>query len=149
MTLVCRLILQKWQWKLDLSGSYLVCGAYQLLTSHDSHKLDAASDLIWQRQVSIFVWRLFRDRLPTKENLVVRGIIPHEAQLCVIGCGGVETTQHLFLFCNIFSSLWNLVRSWISFSSLDLQHISAHFVYSTGGFKARRSFLQLIWLSCV
>jgi hypothetical protein len=43
--------------------------------------LDAAADLIWHRQVplkvSIFAWRLLRDRLPTKTNLVVRGIITH------------------------------------------------------------------------
>jgi len=127
-----------------------------LLTSQKYHNLDASSDLIWRKQVllkvSIFAWRLLRDRLPTKNNLVARGIISHEARLCVSGCGCVETTQHLFHSCNVFSSLWNLVRSWIGFSSAEAHFILKHFVqfaFSTGGLTTRRSFLQLIWLSCV
>jgi len=41
--------------------------------------------------------------------------------------------------------------SWIGLSSDDPQHIHDYFVqfvYSTSGFKALRSFLRLIWLSC-
>jgi hypothetical protein len=63
--------------------------------------LDATLDLIWHKQaplkVSIMAWRLLRNRLPTKENLVVRGIISHDNQLCVTGCGGIKTAHHLFL----------------------------------------------------
>jgi hypothetical protein len=36
----------QWQWKLDSGGDYSVRCAYQLLTSQESHKLDAASNLI-------------------------------------------------------------------------------------------------------
>jgi len=59
----------------------------------------------------------------------------------------------LFLYCNIFSSLWQLVHNWIGFSSVDPQHIPnhfAHFAYSTDDLKAHRSFffVWLIWLSC-
>ncbi|GAU25751.1 hypothetical protein TSUD_216830 [Trifolium subterraneum] len=49
--------------------------------------------------------RLMRDWLPTKTNLAIRGIITPEAQLCVTGCGGIETTHHLFISCNLFGSL--------------------------------------------
>ncbi|GAU44008.1 hypothetical protein TSUD_349400 [Trifolium subterraneum] len=86
-----------------------VRGAYQLLTSHPSDPLDDVLDLIWHKQVplkvSIFPWRLLRDRLRTKTNLVTRGIITSEAQACVAGCGGTETAQHLFISCSIFGSL--------------------------------------------
>ncbi|GAU40500.1 hypothetical protein TSUD_189820 [Trifolium subterraneum] len=79
--------------------------------------LDGTADLIWHSQVplkvSILAWRLLRDRLPTKVNLITRGILPLTAQLCVSGCGEVETAQHLFLSCSMFGSLWSLVSSWI------------------------------------
>jgi hypothetical protein len=84
-----------WRWQPDPDTGYSVSGAYQILTSQDSFTLGAAEDLVWHKQVplkvSIFVWRLLRDSLPTKSNLVARGIISPEDQLCVSGCGGVES----------------------------------------------------------
>jgi hypothetical protein len=145
-----------WRWQPDSDAGYSVRGAYQLLTSQDSFTLGEAEDLVWHKQVplkvSIFVWRLLRDRLPTKTNLVARGIISPEAHFCVAGCDDIESAQHLFLSCGTFGSLWGLVRSWIGFSAVDTHTIPDHFVqftYSAGGFRARRSFLQLIWLACV
>ncbi|KAK2372183.1 hypothetical protein QL285_073347 [Trifolium repens] len=64
-------------------------------------------------------WRLLRNRLPTKDNLVRRHIIPPDASLCVTGCGGVETAQHLFLSYPVFAPLWGLIRFWIDISSAD------------------------------
>jgi hypothetical protein len=50
--------------------------------------LDAAEKLVWHNQVplneSIFAWRLLRDRLPTKTNLLTRGIITPKALFCLI-----------------------------------------------------------------
>jgi hypothetical protein len=103
--------------------------------------LGAVDDLVWHKQVplkvSILAWRLLRDRLSTKTNMVTRVIILSEAQLCVSGCGGDESTQYLFLSCNTFGSLWALVRSWIEFSAMDSQNLYDHFVqytYSAGSF---------------
>jgi hypothetical protein len=103
-------------------------------------------------KVFILAWRLLRDRLPTKSNLVARGIISLESRFCVSGCGGNESAQHLFLSCSTFGSLWALVRSWIGFSAAEAHSLPDHFVqftYSAGGLRARRSFLQIIWLACV
>ncbi|GAU14165.1 hypothetical protein TSUD_169910 [Trifolium subterraneum] len=106
----------RWIWLSDPEKGYSVRGAYQLFTSQDSVTLDAAAGHIWYThvplKVSIFVWRLLRDRLPKKSNLVVRGIISSEAHHCVSGCGAVESAQHLFLSCSAFGSLW-----WFSSSS--------------------------------
>ncbi|CAJ2647900.1 unnamed protein product [Trifolium pratense] len=77
--------------------------------------LDVASGLIWHRQVplkvSICAWRLLRDRLPTKANLVTRGILSTTDHHCVSGCGEVKTAQHLLLSCSTFGALWSLVSS--------------------------------------
>ncbi|GAU15824.1 hypothetical protein TSUD_236400 [Trifolium subterraneum] len=103
----------RWLWQSDPGIGYTVRGAYQLLMSQDSVTLDAAEDLIWHDQVplkvSILAWRLLRDRLPTKSNLVARGILSSEAHHCVSGCKAIESAQHLFLSCSTFGSLWSLV----------------------------------------
>jgi len=83
--------------------------------------------------------------------LVNRGVISSEASLCVSGCGTLESAQHLLLSCSTFASLRPLVRDWIGFMGVDSNVLSDHFVqfvHSRGGSKARKSFLQLIWLLC-
>ncbi|GAU43454.1 hypothetical protein TSUD_140910 [Trifolium subterraneum] len=126
---------------------YSVRGAYQLLTYHDSVTTDVAAGLILHTHVPlkvfIFMWRLLRDRLLTKANLVTQCILSPQAHYCVSGCGAVESAQHLFLSCSTFGSLWSLVRSWIGSSSVDSHTLS------TGALRAHRSFMQLIWLACV
>ncbi|CAJ2667177.1 unnamed protein product [Trifolium pratense] len=146
----------RWQWRVDLDDGYTVRGAYQLLTTQDIVTLDAASGLIWHRQVplkvSICAWRLLRDRLPTKANLVIRGILSTETHLCAFGCGEVESAQHLFLSCSSFGLMWPIVSSWIGSSLVTAQNLPEHFVQftsSAGGSRVRRSFMQLVWLACV
>ncbi|GAU24552.1 hypothetical protein TSUD_148930 [Trifolium subterraneum] len=141
-----------WAWEEelqpDLANGYSIRSAYQILTSQEIEPLSAAVDVIWHKQValkvSILVWRIMRDRLPTKENLAAQDIITPVAHLCVSGCGDIESAQHIFLSCNTFGSLWSFVRSWIGFSAADPQSVPDHFLqftYSLGGTRARRSFL--------
>jgi len=102
-------------------------------------------------KVMVFAWRLIRDCLPTKANLAMCGVISADDIMCVTGCGNVETAKHLFLTCTMFASLWQQVRDWIGFVGVDVNNIADHlvqFTYMTGGGKAKRSFLQLIWLLC-
>ncbi|KAK2404810.1 hypothetical protein QL285_054116 [Trifolium repens] len=109
--------LDRWLWRPDPVSGYSVRDAYQLLTSQEAVILGEADDLLWHKQVplkvSIFAWRLLRDRLPTKTNLVTRGILSPDLDTCVTGCGGAESAQHLFLTCGTFGSLWPLVRAGI------------------------------------
>ncbi|GAU19474.1 hypothetical protein TSUD_77180 [Trifolium subterraneum] len=142
-----------WIWRPDPIRGYSVRGAYQLLTSHQSISLIDTEDLIWHKQiplkVSIFAWRLLRNRLPTKDNLANRGIITAEAQSCVAGCGALESAQHLFISCNTFGSLWTSVRSWLGVSSADPLDLADHFsqfTFFAGSTRVRCSFVQLIWL---
>ncbi|MCH93831.1 kinesin-like protein, partial [Trifolium medium] len=65
---------------------------------------------------------------------------------------GVETAQHLFLTCPVFAPLWSLIRTWVDIFSVDPFLLQDHFVqftHSAGGPRARRSFLQLLWLCCI
>ncbi|PNX91557.1 heat shock protein [Trifolium pratense] len=115
-----------WQWQPDPDTDYTVRGAYQLLTTLDSVTIDNVEHLIWHPRVplkvSIFAWRLLRDR---------------------------QSRPITFISCSFFGSLWALVCTWIDISSTSSTTIQDHFdqfTYSAGGSRARRSFLQLIWL---
>ncbi|GAU31359.1 hypothetical protein TSUD_19040 [Trifolium subterraneum] len=149
-TLLLNLSLQaqssdRWQWQPDPVKGYTVRGAYQLLTSQDATIMDDADKLIWHSQVplkvSIFAWRLLRDRLPTKTNLVTRGILSPAAHFCVTGCGEAESAHHLFISCNTFGSLWTSVCLWIGITPVHSTSIRDHFFQftcSAGGSRARR-----------
>jgi hypothetical protein len=110
----------RWLWKLDLVGGYFVRSVYQMLIIDDSHTLDTTSDLIWHihvpAKVSILAWRLLRNRLPTKDNLVAHGILTHDVHSCLSGCGEIETAQYFFLSCTIIKYLWHLFCDWIDIS---------------------------------
>lgn len=162
----CRLILNnfvvhtdvsdRWQWTPDIAGGYTVRGAYQILTFQAAPLINVTEDLVWHKQVplkvSILAWRLLRDTLPTKINLLWRGILPSEAITCVAGCGNDESTHHLFLHCELFGSLWQHIRNWIGISGVDPFTLHDHFFQFTnsiGGSTKRRSFMQMLWLLCV
>jgi len=89
-----------WLWRLDPSSGYSVHGVYQMLISQVVQTPNMLSDLIWHKQVplkvSILVWRLLQNRLPTKDNLLLCGILPHDNQHCVAGCVDNETAQHCY-----------------------------------------------------
>jgi hypothetical protein len=99
------------QWQSEPGKGYSVCGAYRILTLQESALLDEATYLIWHRQVSkkvsIFAWRLFCDRLPTKANFLACCVISPEVLYCVSRCRSVESAlvQHFW-----FSLLISLVN---------------------------------------
>ena len=70
---------------------YIVSGVYHILTTPNDPIVVGMNDLVWHKQVlmkvSIFAWRLIRDRLPTKTNLVRRGLLNVELAACGVGCG--------------------------------------------------------------
>lgn len=77
--------------------------------------------------------------LSTKANLVARGILASDAQVCVSGCGEVETAQHLFVSCPIFRDLWHHVRQWIVVSGVDPFDIAYHFLQFTYIFRGQQN----------
>ena len=90
-----------WRWLLDPIHGYSVRGAYHFLTTIAASSDITMVDDVWHKyipsKVSVLVWRLLRNRLPTKDNLVQRQVIPTIDMDCITGCGGLETSAHLFL----------------------------------------------------
>jgi hypothetical protein len=69
-----------------------------------THQLEketiAYKNVIWNKlvpiiKVSIFVWWLLNNRLPSKENLVCRGILTGDLAQCIGACGKEEYINHL------------------------------------------------------
>jgi hypothetical protein len=120
-------------------------GAYQIITTQVSPLVDVTGDIIRHKQVpmkvSILAWRLLRDRLPTKNNLLWRCIIQAAAIRCVAGCGLDELASHLFLHCG------QHIKTWIGVLGVDPHNLRDHFIQFThyiGHSKTHHSFLQLI-----
>jgi len=143
-----------WRWLLDNSGGYTVKGAYTFITT-TGEPLNRSPVLdVWHKQipskVSVFAWGLFQKRLPTKDNLMHMHVIQPENAVCALGCGQQETTNHLFLDCNIFSSLWYQVWHWLDISSTmpsDINHYYLQFTNMAGLPKGTHSFLRISWFA--
>ena len=92
-----------WKWLLNPIQHYYVHRVYQFLASADEPTYRHHISNVWHRQVplkvSLFGWRLLRNRLPTKDNLLRRQVIASKNTLCTSGCGSQETGDHLFLGC--------------------------------------------------
>ena len=110
---------------------------------------------IWNKEVplkiSLFVWCLLCNRLPTTDNLIKRHILHPNAQLCVGGCSMIEDAKHLFLSGDFFGKLWYGISHWLGYHLVFPESVSDHlYQFSTfSGFSnSKRSTLNLIWLSC-
>ena len=98
------------------------------------------------------MWRLLRNRLSTKDNLVRRHVLHQDDAACVSGWGNLEAAAHLFLACDIFSSLWSHVWHWLGISSVSYGDLRQHFVHFTNMAGLPRSthlFFRIIWFASI
>jgi len=135
----------RWLWRLESTSNYTVRSAYKFSNEQFHLASEVQLPSIWHKDVPLkvvlFVWRLFHDRLPTRDNLFRRRIIDIE------GCGLVETSSHLFLHCNLFGSVWNHIYRWVGVSAVMPANVEDHFIQFShigGATKTRRSILQVI-----
>jgi len=159
-SLLCNFVLQDhvldmWRWVLDPVNGYSVKGTYQYLTLSDTSLERGLLDTAWPKQVplkvSIFVWRLLRNILPTKDKLLGRRILHHDDIFYIGGCWCTETTRHLFR-CDIFGSIWHGVYQWLYISFISPDSVREHlfqFGHLAGLPRFTHSFFKGIWHACV
>nr|XP_043618724.1 uncharacterized protein LOC122590597 [Erigeron canadensis] len=63
------------------------------------------------KKVNIFVWRLLRDRLPSRLNLNLKGLDIDDIS-CPLCPYQVESIQHLFSSCMLFNELAQIISNW-------------------------------------
>jgi len=63
-----------WDWNLDLGNGYTVSGVYHMLSHVKILDQPDMSNSIWNKAsplvVSLFSWKLLRNQLQTKDNLL-------------------------------------------------------------------------------
>lgn len=65
--------------------------------------------------MAFLLWRALSDRLPTKENLLKRGIIVEEVDHLWPLCNQhLETSYHIFLNYDFVQKVWLECYSWIA-----------------------------------
>ena len=119
--------MDRWNWSLHASNCYTVSSAYSYLTKTDFDRQQSNNNnFMWLKvvplKVFIFAWRLFLNRIPTRDKLFERRILLIYEQCCVANCGINEDRDHLFLNCDILvpfgSTLWDVSASQKLFMAL-------------------------------
>nr|GEW75204.1 RNA-directed DNA polymerase, eukaryota [Tanacetum cinerariifolium] len=103
----------RWTW--DLNGECVFRVKYVRFCLDEFFLLKAAIATRWVKyiliKVNIFVWKLFLDRLPTRDNLLHRGVLVPNA-LCSICSSAQEDSSHLFFSCCMVTKVVRLIRRW-------------------------------------
>jgi len=117
------------KWEGDTSGVFSVKTAYERLTKSSTDGPNAIFNLLWQVKaypnVLVTAWRALLDKLPTKTNLMRRGVMINN-QLCVLCGGGNETVQHLFVECSVAQRVWNRCFRWMGIVFAQHRELTCH-----------------------
>ncbi|GJV45051.1 RNA-directed DNA polymerase, eukaryota, reverse transcriptase zinc-binding domain protein [Tanacetum coccineum] len=122
-----------WSWDNDASGSFkvktLTCGLQDILLSDHSIGPHHMWNSWIPRKINICVWRASIDRLPTRTNLISRGV-----NITSTGCpfchNEDEYIDHCLIRCPRVITIWRKVWSWwqldtpVSFPSFSISDIS-------------------------
>nr|GEX33642.1 RNA-directed DNA polymerase, eukaryota [Tanacetum cinerariifolium] len=110
-----------WVWSMNTSGMYSVAFVRNLI---DSCLLPSSGlKTRWIRyvpiKVNIFAWKVMTNSLPTKFNILRRGI-DIESISCVNCNLGVENTNHLFFACDMARQVYKLIAQCWDISYIDI-----------------------------
>jgi hypothetical protein len=118
-----------WKCEIGDDGVYSVKDGYWFLSEnflpHLNLNIDCRRVLkgIWDSfsplKVVIFYWKLMLERLPTRRNLVIRGMLDVHSSPCCVWCPLVEEFEsHLFFTCPIAVEVWTAVLAWLGLVSV-------------------------------
>jgi hypothetical protein len=115
-----------WRWVHDPHSGFTAKLAYYSLVLVHSQQSDLNQlqryvfNNIWMSgapsKVSSFSWQLLLNRIPTMDNLMLRGFHANGNSICYLCNGYAETAGHLFIHCEITTKIWydNCQVVWIS-----------------------------------
>ncbi|GJY17557.1 RNA-directed DNA polymerase, eukaryota, partial [Tanacetum coccineum] len=112
----------RWAWDLNGGGDFCVKDARDLVDEVLLPKENVVTRWIKTIpiKVNVFGWKLHLDRLPTRSNLLKRGI-QVQSSLCPICNVLQEDTSHLFFSCDVALAISRLICRWwnVSWSPVD------------------------------
>lgn len=148
-----RHVVDSWCWKPDPSRTFSVKSAYKLLMDLE---FCLASRQLWMcdvpSKVTIFVWRLLQNRLPTRDLLLTRDILVGVNNAVCVLCSSVgESGNHLFFSCDFSYNVWLDINTWTRavgpLQNCGVQHFLS-FVGCLAGRRFRRG-RHVIWMAVV
>lgn len=77
-------------------------------------------------KVNIFVWRLFSNKLATKDNPRRRRVIETSQASCLALCGCMENKNNLFFKCDYYGRLWLLISDWLGIGTVSQGDVISH-----------------------
>lgn len=153
-----------WTWIADGNKSFTVKSCYKWLIEFFAGELnnmiegdvEMACQKVWKcdvpTKVIVLAWRILIDRLPTRVNLIRRGVIdPIRESSCVMCFGEAESTIHLFNKCWKSMEVWRKVYNWLDVSRVRTNTSSTTTLYGVWfiarkGRKCKLNFSD--WLNC-
>jgi hypothetical protein len=113
-----------WNCEIGRDGIYSVKEGYDFLCQNFLPQININNDCrrvlkeSWNSfaplKVVIFSWKLVLNRLPTRRNLVVRGLLDSGASPACVWCPLVEENEsHLFFSCPLAVEVWTMVMAWL------------------------------------
>ncbi|XP_058726348.1 uncharacterized protein LOC131597686 [Vicia villosa] len=86
----------------------------------------AALKIVWKakvpHKVKVFAWRLVRNRLPSKVQLVRRGVEIADSEMICNLCNlnnSQDDTTHIMVRCEVAKKIWNAVYIWLNLQGVN------------------------------
>lgn len=145
-----------WRWIRDPSGSYSVHSAYAQINYNPNDVNDPLMMKLWTAKVPLkvvaFIWKAMYDRIPTRMNLLKRGVSFTGSDINCGFCGvTTEITDHIFFECSFPYQLWMEVYNWFGFSTAITRGMKSHFlqnIYLWPKRKGREAWM-VVWFAVI
>lgn len=152
-----------WRWRHTQNGIFTVKVAYQryIVEAHaepDISEVQSCSfKYLWNnfapRRVPTIVWKALRQRLPTKDNLIRRGIHFDEGEKNCVLCDEQkeETTSHIFFECKAAFGIWSSIYKLLRMTMVMHNNPSLNFLQHSFLFESDkdRMFGNTLWICVV
>jgi len=134
----------RWTWKLEEDRVFSVNSLYVKLegrglrVGNRSEGERRVFRQIWKTgapsKVVAFVWKALLDMIPTQVNLVIRNCLPPDiGNNCLWCVDALETTNHLFLHCDMARNVWLNLMTWLDLSFVMPLNLFIHWECWSGG----------------
>ncbi|XP_058733994.1 uncharacterized protein LOC131605683 [Vicia villosa] len=148
-------------WALSSNGCFSVNSCYEFFKASlsgppmESNKV-LAFNYLWKFKVPsrilCFGWRFLLNRIPTRDQLVRRGVLVGGSDsVCALCSKEEETLSHLFFLCNISIRIWRRVFMWLDISEdLTIDEFGDFFhFYGKIHCLNKRMIVGTVWLATV
>jgi len=109
---------------------------------------------LWNSKAPIktiaFAWRVFLERIPTKDNLAHRGIaLPNDSLHCDLCLVEMDSVRHTLFSCIKSYEIWQRCCNWLGINYVAPQDPKMHFTSFLGccNLKGMQKFWSVIWLT--